>query len=96
MIDPQIGQLLDMMYEQVDTITTEEGDVYISIHTVDLMNSVIQNSVMKAMDDGADVSEDCLFGIAWVASLYQMLHDTMELKGNTEPVPDTPASLTEE
>lgn len=93
MLDPEVGRLLDLMYEQVHTITTDDGDIYISIHTVDMMNAIIQNSLNNTIAEGTDIPEECLFGVMWVASLYQMLHDTMELKGGTSPVPDTPEEL---
>ena len=94
MLDPQVGKLLGLMYDEVDTLTTDDGDVYISIHTIDMMSAIIENSVKMTILEGTEVPEDCMFGILWVMSLYQMLHDTMELKGNTEPVPDTPEDLT--
>lgn len=92
-MDPEIGRLLDHLYEQVDTITTDDGDVYISIHTIDLMAGIIVNSINAAADAGFYVPNECLQGVMWVASLYQMLHDTMELKGTTGVVPDTPEEL---
>ena len=93
MMSPEIGKLLDYLYGEIDTLITDDGDVYISIHTVDMMNAIIENSINRAIADGAEISNDCLYGVMWVASLYTMLHDTMELKGTTEPVPDTPELL---
>ena len=95
MMDPEIGALLDHLYEEVETYTTDDGDVFISIHTIDLMAGIIQNSINMSLAQGVEIPEDCMFGVMWVASLYQMLHDTMELKGTTGVVPDSPAELGE-
>jgi len=96
MMDPEIGALLDHLYEEVETFTTDDGDVFISIHTIDLMAGIIQNSIDMSLAQGIQIPEDCMFGVLWVASLYQMLHDTMELKGTVGQIPESPEELTEE
>lgn len=72
------------------------GEPYVSIHAVDAVNEVIKMSVEHALERGEEINEDHLFGIAWTANIYQIMHDALEMKAEASSLPDTPEELFKE
>lgn len=82
--------------EVVDHIDAkyEDGIAYISIHTIDRMNSTIATVVDQMNEQGVvDFSDETYNAIVWVMTMWQQLHDIMDLEAAKRSIPDTPEAL---
>lgn len=81
--------------EAVDMLDVKyiDGEAYMSIHTVDLMNA----NFMDVIDAAQDASErgvptlppDAIHGMLWVMTIWRQLHDELEIRAETLNLPDT-------
>jgi hypothetical protein len=93
-----LGEVLDQITDSIVIYPQTDGDIAVSIHTIDLLNNILLKAVEAGMDDQEDYgfTEDTAFGAAWVMGIYQAFHDAVEMKSASHNVPDDISELTGE
>lgn len=84
-----------MYQEAIDGLDVKyiDGEAYMSIHTVDIVNQ----SFMNVVDHAAELAErdeptlpyDAVQGMLWVMQIWQNIHDELEIRAETKSLPDT-------
>lgn len=77
---------LDILYK--------DGDAYMSVHTIDIMNHSIIQSINDLKDEGS-MTEEAAKAAFWVVYLWANLHDTIDFVAAKNAIPNTVESLTE-
>lgn len=79
--------------DQVDC-KYEDGIAYMSVHTIDTMNSTIAHVVDDMHQAGiVDFEEETMNVLIWVMTMWQGLHDALDLEAAKRSIPDTPEEL---
>lgn len=79
--------------DEIDVIY-KGGIAYMSIHTIDRMNMTIAQVVDEMHEQGiVDFSDETVNTLVWVMTMWQGLHDTLDLEAARHDMPDTPAEL---
>ena len=80
--------------DQIDVIYPDEGGAYMSIHTIDQMNSTIAEMVETMHNSGEhQFEEDTLNAMAWIMTMWANIHDLLDLEAAKRNIPDTAESL---
>ena len=82
----EIVPLLDIKYE--------DGNAFMSVHTVDQMNEFIAQLVDEIQTrEVVQLSDQTVAAVMWIMSLWQKLHDAIDLEATARNIPDTPEDL---
>lgn len=84
-----------MYQEAVDGLDVKyiDGEAYMSIHTVDIINDSIAHVVTHqeglAEKGLPEIPDEAIQGILWVMSVWAGLHDELEVRAEATKIPDT-------
>jgi hypothetical protein len=80
----------------VDTLDVKyhEGIAYMSIHTVDIINTSLMEILDYAIEASEEANEefitpDIINGALWVMRVWKQLHDELDLRAEVTEIPDT-------
>lgn len=93
-----------MYQEAIDTLDVKyiDGEAYMSIHTVDVINQSLLSIIDLAIEAGIAseqgngeelMSKDLVQGALWVMTVWKHLHDELGLRAEVTTLPDTPGPL---
>lgn len=88
-LNPEELKIYDKFMD-LEHIVREDGHVFVSIHVVDVMNAIIENTIEDHLSSGDEISEEVVFGVLWTSNLYNMMHDALQMKAD---VPDSPGEM---
>jgi hypothetical protein len=97
----------DMYKEAIDGLDVKyiDGEAYMSIHTVDVINRSLLSVIDIAIEAGIDaedgigeelMSKDLVQGALWVMTVWKHLHDELGVRAEVATLPDNPGQLLDE
>lgn len=80
----------------VDTLDVKyiDGTAYMSVHTVDIINSSMLDAIDTIMQTGESIGQELIHpqmlnGAVWVMSVWKQVHDELDLRSEVQEMPDT-------
>jgi hypothetical protein len=83
-----------MYQEAIDGLDVKyvDGEAYMSIHTVDIINESLLNVVEQAAEAARSgeptVPFETVQGMLWVMSVWASVHDELEVRAEATTIPD--------